>query len=94
MIKNICDESSVSIKQAALQYPLTHPAIDMCCVGSDDIHQLMENVEYIQAPFLGIDFYEQVLTIDIEKEYTPVAQLCFNLPFYDCDEENLKEAVL
>ena len=75
MIKNICDESSVSIKQAALQYPLTHPAIDMCCVGSDDIHQLMENVEYIQAPFLGIDFYEQVLTIDIERIYSSCAAL-------------------
>ena len=67
----VCNENGVCLKQAALQYPLTHPCIDTVAVGAESIEQLMENCDLIKGPYLGGDFYEEILMvqeIDYEQD--------------------------
>lgn len=77
-IHRICDESGACVKQAALQYPLTHPVIDSVAVGADSLAQLLENCDLIKGPYLGGDFYGELLMVqDIDCEQGSSALFSF-----------------
>ena len=52
-IKEVCDRHEVSLKAAALQFILAHPAIASVIPGARSIEELDENARLIEAPIPG-----------------------------------------
>ncbi len=48
--KQVCDRYGVSIKAAALQFPLAHPAVSSLLLGATSADQLDECVRLLQTP--------------------------------------------
>jgi D-threo-aldose 1-dehydrogenase len=49
-LKNVCEAYGVSLKAAALQFPVQHPAVVSVLTASRTVHQLAENLEAFRNP--------------------------------------------
>jgi D-threo-aldose 1-dehydrogenase len=49
-LKAVCDRREVSLKAAALQFPLAHPAVTSILLGPRSIDELDENLELLRRP--------------------------------------------
>lgn len=49
MLNEVCARHGVSVKAAALQFPLGHPAVKTILLGGKSIHHLQENVRLMQS---------------------------------------------
>jgi D-threo-aldose 1-dehydrogenase len=49
-IKAVCERHGTSLKAAAIQFPLGHPAVQTVLTGCRSVDEVNENVEAFEAP--------------------------------------------
>jgi len=70
-LQAVCRRHGASLKAAALQFPLAHPAATSLLVGSRSPVELEENLELLRAP-LPPDLWEELRRERLLPEEAPV----------------------
>lgn len=71
-LQAVCQRHGVSLKAAAIQFPLAHPAVTSLLVGARSPVELDENLELLRAP-LPPELWEELRRERLIPEEAPVA---------------------
>ena len=70
-IEVVCARHKVTLKSAALQFPLAHPAVKSLVVGMVTPQEIDENLEALSAP-IPPDFWEEIRALGLIDPAAPV----------------------
>ncbi|MDQ2942713.1 MAG: aldo/keto reductase [Candidatus Dormibacteraeota bacterium] len=70
-LNEICEHHGVSLKAAAIQFPLAHPAVQAVLTGCRSVDELEENVEAFQTPIPG-SLWEDLMAKGLLSAEAPV----------------------
>ena len=70
-IEAVCARHGVSLKSAALQFPLAHPAVTAVIPGARSVAEIEENFRAMNQP-IPADFWEELRTENLLPHEAPV----------------------
>lgn len=70
-IEAVCARHGVSLKSAALQFPLAHPAVTAVIPGARSVAEIEENFRAMNQP-IPVDFWEELRTENLLPHEAPV----------------------
>lgn len=78
-IETICKAHGVSLKAAALQFPLAHPAVSTIIPGAASPTQVDENIDLLKHP-IPDDFWAELQSQGLLREDAPIPRSMVALP--------------
>ena len=70
-IEVVCSRDKITLKSAALQFPLAHPAVKSLVVGMVTPHEIDENLAALSAP-IPPDFWGEIRALGLIDPAAPV----------------------
>ena len=70
-IEVVCSRHKITLKSAALQFPLAHPAVKSLVVGMVTPQEIDENLEALSAP-IPPDFWGEIRALGLIDPAAPV----------------------
>ena len=71
-LQEVCRDFAIPLAAAALQFPLTHPAVASAVIGARSAEQVASNVDWLQTP-IPAEFWSTLKQRGLLDADAPVA---------------------